>query len=260
MRTAGVDLAAQPAQTGLCVIDWDAGPRCIELTVGADDGAIVAAAVATDRCGIDAPFGYPAAFASFVAGHDALDPAARPGVDTSSYRLRATDLWVWERHGRRPLSVSTDLIGVTALRCARLQLMVAEATGAPLDRTGRGRLAEVYPAAALAAWGISPIGYKRRTPQSDTLLADMAAAVASRFRLALDARHRQLAGTVADAFDALVAAIVTREVVAGRTEWPPPELDGVARREGWIHVPIPEGETARSPTAGEVPESGPARS
>jgi hypothetical protein len=240
MRTAGVDLAAQAAHTGLCVIEWAGTPRCIELRVGVGDEEIVTAAAASEKCGIDAPFGYPVAFAEFVAGHHALDPEARPGVDTETFRLRATDVWVWRRHGRRPLSASTDLIGVTALRCARLQLMVAEQTGKPADRTGAGRLAEVYPAAALAAWGLPATAYKRATAASRALLADLASTIVDRFGVAMTLEQRTLAATLDDAFDALVAALIAHEVAAGRTERPPSELTDVARREGWIHVPVAE--------------------
>src|SRR5207253_2236918 len=67
-------------------------------------------------------------------------------------RFRATDFAVHERTGRWPLSVSSDLIAVPALRAARL-------FGAH-DRSGAGVLVEVYPAAALRIWGFSTRGYK----------------------------------------------------------------------------------------------------
>ncbi len=237
MQTAGIDLAAQPAQTGLCIVDWADEPRCIALEVGASDDDIVAGAASSERCGIDAPFGYPEAFVDFVAGHAALDPAATPNADTAPYRLRETDTWVWRATGRRPLSVSTDLIGITALRCARLQVLIAAATGDPVDRTGAGRLVEVYPAGALAAWGLQPTGYKRRTPESRRLLAALATRVVEHFDVSLTRGQHTFVASVDHAFDALVAAIVAREVVLGRTTWPPPALGEAARREGWIHIP-----------------------
>jgi predicted nuclease with RNAse H fold len=239
MQTAGIDLAAQPAQTGLCIVEWAGKARCVGLDVGVTDDDIVAAAASSERCGIDAPFGYPQAFVDFVAGHAALDPTAAPGADTAPYRLRETDAWVWRTTGRRPLSVSTDLIGITALRCARLQLMVAGATGDPVDRTGAGRLVEVYPAAALAVWGVQPTGYKRRTPESKRLLAALAARVVERFDVSLTRGQRSVVASVDHAFDALVAAIVAREVVLGRTTFPPPAVREAAKHEGWIHVPGP---------------------
>ncbi len=237
MLTAGVDLASQPARTGLCVITWDPAPRCVELTVGAGDDAIVAAAAAADRCGIDVPLGWPDDFVAAVAEHHAGEDPGIPD-DTERLRLRATDVWVWKHRGRRPLSVSTDLIGVTALRGVRLQNLVAAHTGEPIDRSGAGLVAETYPAAALDAWALPANGYKRRTPASRARLADLAAAVIDRFEVAMPAAAAKLARTRHDAFDALVCAIVARLVANGGTEPPPPHLAAVARREGWIHVPI----------------------
>ncbi len=237
MLTAGVDLASQPARTGLCVIAWDPMPRCVQLTVGADDAAIVAVAAAADRCGIDAPLGWPDDFVAAVAAHHTGQDPGIP-VDTERLRLRATDVWVWKQHGRRPLSVSTDLIGVTALRGIRLQNLIAAHTGEAIDRSGAGRLAETYPAAALAAWGLPATGYKQRTPASRTRLAALAAAVTGRFEVAMPPAAAELACTSDDAFDALVCAIVARLAADGRTEPPPPHLAAIARREGWIHVPV----------------------
>jgi hypothetical protein len=55
---------------------------------------------------------------------------------------------------RRPVSVSTDRLGVTAMRCAHL--LHRWSNGQHIDRTGPGRFVEVYPAAALVRWGLSP--------------------------------------------------------------------------------------------------------
>lgn len=234
--TSGVDLATVPQRTGLCVIDWNSS-RCAEITVGVDDTAIVEAALQSARCGIDAPFGYPDAFVDFVAAHAAGEDAT-PDELTEPYRLRMTDLAVWRTHGRRPLSVSTDLIGVTALRCARIQVLVARRTGRSVDRTGGGVLAEVYPAATLTAWGLPASRYKVRSDAGRALLARLAAEVVDRFSLDVDDRQRALLSSSDHAFDAMVAAVTAREVAAGRTQRPPPELAHVAQREGWIHVPV----------------------
>ncbi len=238
MITVGVDLAAAERNTALCVVDWDARSG-VELSVGVDDAAIVEAALRSVRCGIDAPFGYPAAFAEFVARH-AGGGGSLPAGHTETYRLRATDIEVWRRHGKRPLSVSTDLIGVTALRCARIEGLVAEATGTPPDRTGETLLAEVYPAASLAAWGLVSVGYKRRTAESRALLAQLADAVQVRFPVMCGDDQRRLLAESDHAFDALVAAVTAREVALGRTARVPGALRDVAAEEGWIHVPKPD--------------------
>ena len=59
-----------------------------------------------------------------------------------------------------PLSVSSDKIGATALRCSTL---LAEMTskGLLVDRSGvTGVAVEVYPAASLNSWGLPFNGYK----------------------------------------------------------------------------------------------------
>src|SRR5207248_10386135 len=78
--------------------------------------------------------------------------------------FRATDRFVRDL-GRRPLSVSTDRIGVTAMRCARFLAELGDERGRRLDLTGEDRVVEVYPAAALSAWseesgGLAPRRYK----------------------------------------------------------------------------------------------------
>jgi hypothetical protein len=86
-------------------------------------------------------------------------------------RLRATDRAVYEQTKLTPFSVSTDKIGVVAMRCARRLSAHWRATATVPDRSGLGRVAEVYPAAALVQWGISKQSgvvdrgtYKGKTP------------------------------------------------------------------------------------------------
>src|SRR3546814_13209891 len=62
--------------------------------------------------------------------------------------------------GAQPLSVSSDLSGVAAMRGARIQHLLEKA-GVAVDRSGtNGRLVEVYPAAALRRWGLSSPKYQ----------------------------------------------------------------------------------------------------
>jgi hypothetical protein len=140
---------------------------------------------------------------------------------------RATDLAVMPV--RRPLSVSTDRLGVTALRCAHL----LASTGEPIDRTGAGKYAEIYPAGALKVWDLPLRGYKTGAAARAALIA------ALREALPIDADWELLARSH-DAFDALIAALVTRAALLGLTAGPPPELHETAMEEGWIHLPRPE--------------------
>src|SRR6266516_2859087 len=138
VRTLGIDLAAQPANTSACAIDWGAGrPVVSDLRSGLADDELLDAITGADKVGIDAPFGWPDEFVDAMVAH--RDRAGWPGSgeDQDVYRFhlsfRATDRRMIEEGVRRPLSVSTDLIGVVAMRCAYLLDRLA-ARGEPVDR------------------------------------------------------------------------------------------------------------------------------
>jgi len=101
MRTLGIDLASQPAKTGLCVVSWRPGSAKVpELAVGAEDLALLAAHRRCDVTGIDAPFGWPAPFVDFVAATDRADgtiPEAWSAVRHDALRFRATDRHEYDR-------------------------------------------------------------------------------------------------------------------------------------------------------------------
>ena len=59
------------------------------------------------------------------------------------------------------LSVSADQIAHVAMRCAVL-LAKLDAAGHPVDRTGSGLVANVYPAASLQSWDMSHTGHKQQ--------------------------------------------------------------------------------------------------
>jgi hypothetical protein len=70
MRVVGVDLSAEPARTAVAVLEWVDGKAAVEdLRFGADDEAVLAALMAADKAGIDAPLGWPDAFVAFLAAH-----------------------------------------------------------------------------------------------------------------------------------------------------------------------------------------------
>jgi len=149
MRTLGIDLASQPENTALCVVSWADDGRGVEVEpprAGWDDEALLAEMARADAVGIDAPFGWPAAFVSAVAVAGEGWPA---GVAVDALRFRETDRfvrsWTGEVLGRRlsPLSVSADRIAYCAWRCRSLLAR----------HRGTSRVYEVYPAAALAVWG-----------------------------------------------------------------------------------------------------------
>lgn len=238
MRTLGIDLASAPRRTGLCRLDWrSGGARLVELTVGADDERIIAAHKGADATGIDSPFGWPAPFVGFLCSAarllpeaaEAWDPAVRDGL-----RYRATDRAVRDAVGRWPLSVSSDLIAVVAMRCVGLLTRMGVS-----DRAGADGVFEVYPAAALTRWGLVNRGSRagRGRPRREVLLRALARRAPW---LDLGTRaQRALLVDSADAFDALIAALNARAAALGETEPTPAELRREAAREGWIALPAP---------------------
>lgn len=237
MRTLGVDLSANPVKTGVCQIDWDAGT--VELTAPpVTDEQLVALIADVDLAGIDVPLGWPDAFVDAVAAHH-VDQAwpvmdLEPPLDREPLRYRVTDRLLQEQ-GFRPLSVSSDLIGVPTMRGARLQHLLRDA-GVTVDRSGTaGRIAEVYPAAALRTWGLTSTGYKGKA--NAAACGALAAALAQRCGRLSDAVTACLDGCDDDGLDALVCAVLARAVLQQQTGAPPPGRLVSARREGWIHVP-----------------------
>lgn len=249
--TVGVDLAAEPKGTAVAEVDWRDGRAVArKVTCPANDATILAAMEQADKVGIDCPLGWPDEFIRFITAHQAGAvplPPGGPGTGTGTstrsgwrrrLRLRVTDLVVADETGLTPLSVSADRIGSVAMRCAILLAELAR-RGEPVDRTGAGKVAEVYPAASLKVWGLTHGGYKSpREPQKLARLLDELsdqapwleiAAVASECRV----RH--------DAADALIAALAARAARLGLTLRPrnPAEL-AAARTEGWVAIPRSE--------------------
>jgi predicted nuclease with RNAse H fold len=235
--TVGVDLATQPAKTGLAVIEWQRGGAVLaSLRTGVTDDDIVAAVRGVDKLGIDCPLGWPDDFIAFITAHAAgRSPEAPDRGDDQRRRLafRQTDRHV-KAAGHTPLSVAADRIGLTAMRAAVILDRLA-AVGVPVDRSGAGVVAEVYPAASLQQWGLPHRQYKRDGNRD------------SRGRLVEELRERapwlDLGGYVPlcvesdDALDAVVAALTARAAALGRCAGPPPSDLDRARREGWILVP-----------------------
>lgn len=243
MVTAGIDLAAQPANTAACVIEWRRGGALVTaVTLGLDDGAI--AAFADDRfacVGVDCPFGWPVDFVDAVAAHQSGAPWPGQGLNQSGYRqllkFRRTDAHVTATLGMNPLSASSSLLGVTTMRWAAVMDLIA-AGGGVVDRTGRGHFAEVYPAAAMKCWGLPHSGYKGAKNRSGGLAKLVDAVLAETPWLTFADGLERTCRSVDHAFDALIAALVARAVACGRTDGPPPELIDMATREGWIHLPV----------------------
>jgi predicted nuclease with RNAse H fold len=238
VKTLGIDLSADPAKTGACEIDWTAGAVSL-LDRPTTDEQIVAAAQDAEMIAFDVPLGWPDAFVeAIVAHHDSTGwpPAdTNPPADRVPLRYRTTDL-VTRASGAQPLSVSSDLIGVAAMRGAWLQLLLVEA-GVTVDRSGiTGRVIEAYPAATLRSWGLASSKYKGRA--NAKACSALAAELIERCGHLGAVAAACLDGCDDDGLDAFICALVARAALAGLTTRPEPSQVDVARREGWIHVPV----------------------
>jgi predicted nuclease with RNAse H fold len=228
--TLGVDLAAADERTALAVIEWRAGEAEVKrLQLGVSDDEIVAAVANADHAGIDAPFGWPMPFRDLVNGAISL-----PGKDESPAQwrrkmaYRTTDEVVRAETGLIPLSVSADRIAHAAFRAALLLTRLA-AMGFPVDRTGEGTVAEMYPAACLRRWGLTHRGYKRG--EGHGFLVDHLLAAAPWLRTGPPIRESH------DAFDAVIAALGARAVALGHFRRPTRHERPAAAVEGWIALP-----------------------
>lgn len=237
-RTLGIDLSSNPLKTAACLVSWGKeGGQIEQLVTGSEkltpleNEDLLALIGDADLSGIDAPFGWPAPFVEAVRSWDEFGGWPATG-SLASLRYRTTDLLI--RKPRLPLSVSSDLIGVTAMRCASILASLGDA----VDRSGMsGPAIEVYPAAALFRWGLRAERYKgginidaRRELIEDLCQGlDGVCAVAASDRAAFEASD--------DALDAFVAALAVRARMLELTRVPGEADLAIAQVEGWIHVP-----------------------
>jgi predicted nuclease with RNAse H fold len=234
VKTLGIDLASDPKKTGACVVAWGAGEAAVEeLWVGADDDELVKAHRRVDITGIDAPFGWPIPFVEFVCRSGNSMAVLWTAGNKRKLRFRLTDFRVHEITRHWPLSVSTDLIGVPALRCAGL----LERMGVS-DRSGDGRVYETYPASALRVWGLPATGYKgpNKRKERESIWAEL-----ERLMPWLRFAEPWMVDFLMDsddALDAFIAALIARAAKVGLTIRPNEEELPRAQTEGWIHVPI----------------------
>lgn len=238
MITVGIDLAAEPKKTGVAWLDWRSGrARVARVEVGGSDEELVTAMSEATKTGIDCPLGWPVRFIDFISRHQHDHVEVLPELAATEWRrqlsYRVTDLHV-KQLGIQGLSVSTDRIGVTTMRCAALLSMLA-ARGLPVDRTGAGPVVEVYPAASLMTWKLPHRGYKQQ--KGLAVLHDLVDSFLAKASWLDLGEHEELCRSSDDAFDAIVAAITARAAVLGQVQQIPERDRAVAAVEGWIALP-----------------------
>ncbi|NMA76561.1 MAG: DUF429 domain-containing protein [Actinomycetales bacterium] len=248
----GIDLAAQARSTGLAVLHDDGRRVRIEHAVlGARDEELIDAFDGARRIGVDVPVGWPRSFVELLSAHAEgvmPAPASTGGPWRRGLAMRATDLVVHERTGLTPLSVATDRIAHPALRWAGIEARL-RGLGVDVARDGSGRLCEVYPAAALRSWQLPYRGYKGTKNEAGR------SALIEALEQALPwlewNGHRSLCAARDDVLDAVLAALLAREVEQGRAIPPPEELKQLAQQEGWIWLPR-DGALPLGPSGGSV--------
>ena len=276
MITLGIDLATEPSKTALASIKWENGhATVVELCRGkTKDGQPLTDEVLVDRIqqahltGIDCPFGWPDPFIVFLnaqAGEGGVFKAPDDLDQRRQLAYRLTDINVGQEVAKKwgqdnelgevnqwahmPLSVSSNFLGLTAMRMASLSAKLAT-VGTTIDKSGNsGKVIEVYPAASLAMWGLPNKGYKGADKRGDLgELVDKLQSEAPWLDLEdeQEDEHLKLCRKWDDAFDALIASLTARahHVQGG------PDIGKlsarVVEREGWIV--LPRGELADLPT------------
>lgn len=236
MISAGIDLAAEPKGTALALIEFSRNKAKLSyLEQGLDDQALIANTHNADKVGIDCAFGWPIQFAKFIAKNQ--DIASKELIDGGmDYRrelsFRETDREIRRLTSRWPLSVSTDRLGLTAIRCAGL-LSKYQAKGIEIDRSGSKLLVEVYPGATLRNWKLDTTGY-RINPEARASLLEQLAHLAP--WLEISSFRTQMVES-ADCFDAVIAALSARAVFQGNYNKPTSEQLESAKIEGWVCLP-----------------------
>ena len=244
MVSLGIDLSSQKRHTAACMLEWDGtGAEIGTLRQGLENPELLKMMRDAGTTGIDAPFGWPDSFREALQdwAHGEPWPFAWPDRGAmDALRLRETDRWIRDEHGKQALSVSSTGIAVTAWRAAALLSGFYEEHDTPLDRV-QGEVREAYPGAALLAWELldpqETDSYKTSAAVRARLLDRMAPGGGW---LRVTSQQRQELAQSDHRLDALVCALVARAAALGQTHPPPDKGDYTQiQREGWIAHPLP---------------------
>lgn len=253
MRTLGIDLASQPANTAMCIIEWRTDRAAVvELAGGTDrfgddlsDKRLLYAMTgdlygpAPARTAIDAPFGWPKLFAEVIANQERWPDSLED--NPPELLRRATDLAVAKITGKQPLAVTTERIAYAAIRANRMLSQLQRSTGHAVDRSGvEGSVCETYPDAALRQFGLWPKGLGRNVSYKDKKVGEVRERIVEGLLdrtpwLSFEDTDEQLLHRSDDCLDALVCALVARAREKDQTTLPRDRAS--ASVEGWIHLP-----------------------
>lgn len=238
MNVIGIDMATQPTNTGLALLDHEQR-EVLEVTTGEVDSPIETIAGWLERgpalLAIDAPLGWPVALGRELVEHRAGQPV---GSSRNAMFRRHCDEWIRAQTGKTPLEVGADRIARTAHAAVELVEMLRRRTGLELDLAWSSEIEEpaiieVYPAAVLALRGLPSSGYKRE--RDDAIRQQIVGGLEQHCVMPAD---DDLPLRNADALDAIVAAVAGMDFLDGRCTPPGPEAEELAHQEGWIWVAV----------------------
>lgn len=239
MVTVGIDLSTDPKKTALARLRWGDGWATVEsLTSDWGTPAMAEEIEEADWAAIDAPFGWPDQFISTIQEWSRAGQWS--AIERDRLRYRLTDERI--KKTKNPLSVSSDRIASTAMRCAELlhRIAVERQLRRPVDRAGSDGIVECYPAAALKKWGFETKDYKGTQPKHRATREALVARIAPEHGwLKLDPAGREQCIATDHFLDAVICALVARAAALSLLDEPLPtgaELDRV-KREGWIYLP-----------------------
>ena len=237
LQILGIDAAVDPRNTGLAMAGLAAdGWTLHAVTTGSRDRDMAEQTISllNPACpvlvAIDAPLGWPAAFAKSLQGHRAGDALS---ASKEALFSRETDRLVRARTGLMPLSVSADRIARTAAAALELITGLRERldNSLPLlldpSEAQNGGLIEVYPAATLKQRGLPCRGYKR--PDHGPVRRKILNGISSEINLAgfesvcIDSDH---------CLDAVLCVLTAIDFVERRCAGP--DSTDLALQEGWI--------------------------
>jgi hypothetical protein len=206
----------------------------VQLDLNVNDQFIVDSTREAEKLGIDCALGWPIEFVDFLKSYSQSSFSQIDGDMSWRRRMayRETDRAVREFTGRWPLSVSTDRLGLTAMRCAGL-LSKLSADGVEIDRTGAGKVVEIYPGASLRLWGFDTSGY-RASATARAVLLERVQQAAPGFE---PGDFAELMIESCDAFDSVIANFAARSAQVGLSTRPTIANAQRAQAEGWIALP-----------------------
>ncbi len=237
----GIDCATQDNKRGVALARFEDNACFIESAEkGLDDNVIRDMLVKCRQDGgrvllaLDAPLGWPEPLGGYLDKHEAGKKI--PEDDSHKLFRRATDRFIKDTYGIQSLDVGADRIARTAHSALKLLHYLGNGLIplAQVEHFQETAAIEVYPAATLKTHNLIYKGYKKPgdvKTRDDILknLEKLGIAIESK-----DVRSKSLES--ADALDAIVCVLAGMDFLKKDVYPPPPELEKLAVKEGWIWV------------------------